>query len=198
VGINKLEGGGCMGGAPTKLDGWILKLFPDEYGHTPDKVEYTKDMPTEYVRVGFKYRVIDPSDNHPISETAMELWAGFIGAQVDKKSHMVTPKIGWLVRISQDEKDMLNQLKKDNENGWIHLRVQEVPIMLSELGRIKSLHLVFTGRVMLPEWMDKLTIDRLTIEGNMTDPEKAYIKERFPNVRLLDISRAGSSPSEVR
>ena len=186
VGINKLEGGGCMGGAPTKLDGWILKLFPDEYGHTPDKVEYTKDMPTEYVRVGFKYRVIDPSDNHPISETAMELWAGFIGAQVDKKSHMVTPKIGWLVRISQDEKDMLNQLKKDNENGWIHLRVQEVPIMLSELGRIKSLHLEFTGRVMLPDWMDKLTIDRLTIEGNMTDPEKAYIKERFPNVRLLD------------
>lgn len=58
--------------------------------------------------------------------------------------------------------------------------------MLSELGRIKSLHLVFTGRVMLPDWMDKLTIDRLTIEGNMTDPEKAYIKERFPNVRLLD------------
>jgi len=57
---------------------------------------------------------------------------------------------------------------------------------------------VFTGRVMLPDWMDKLTIDRLTIEGNMTDPEKAYIKERFPNVRLLDISRAGSSPSEVR
>ena len=97
-----------------------------------------------------------------------------------------TGKIGWLVRISQDEKDMLNQLKKDNENGWIHLRVQEVPIMLSELGRIKSLHLVFTGRVMLPDWMDKLTIDRLTIEGNMTDPEKAYIKERFPNVRLLD------------
>jgi hypothetical protein len=55
--------------------------------------------------------------------------------------------------------------------------------------------------------MDKLTIDRLTIEGNMTDPEKAYIKERFPNVRLLDrfpnvrlldINRAGSSPSEVR
>jgi hypothetical protein len=37
---------------------------------------------------------------------------------------------------------------------------------------------------MLPDWMDKLTIDRLTIEGNMTDPEKAYIKERFPNVRL--------------
>ena len=198
VGINKLEGGGCMGGEPTKLDGWILKLFPDEYGHTPDKVEYTKDMPTEYVRVGFKYRVIDPSDNHPISETAMELWAGFIGAQVDKKSHMVTPKIGWLVRISQDEKDMLNQLKKDNENGWIHLRVQEVPIMLSELGRIRSLHLVFTGRVMLPDWMDKLTINRLTIEGNMTEPEKAYIKERFPNVRLLDINRAGSSPSEVR
>ncbi len=186
VGINKLEGGGCMGDAPTKLDGWILKLFPDEYGHTPDKVEYTKDMPTEYVRVGFKYRVIDPVNARPISETQMELWAGFIGAKVDKKKHMVTPKIGWLVRVSQDEQDQLNQLKKDNENGWIHLRVQEVPIMLSQLDHIKSLHLVFTGVVVLPGWMDKLTIDRLTIEGNMTDSEKAAIKKRFPNARLLD------------
>jgi hypothetical protein len=34
--------------------------------------------------------------------------------------------------------------------------------------------------------MDKLTIDRLTIEGNMTDSEKAAIKKRFPNARLLD------------
>ena len=59
---------------------------------------------------------------------------------------MVTPKIGWLVRVSQDEQDQLNQLKKDNENGWIHLRV----------------------------------------EGNMTDSEKAAIKKRFPNARLLD------------
>jgi hypothetical protein len=99
---------------------------------------------------------------------------------------MVTPKIGWLVRVSQDEQDQLNQLKKDNENGWIHLRVQEVPIMLSQLDHIKSLHLVFTGVVVLPEWMDKLTIDRLTIEGNMTDSEKAAIKKRFPNARLLD------------
>ena len=186
VGINKLEGGGCMGEAPTKLDGWILKLFPDEYGHTPDKVEYTKDMPTEYVRVGFKYRFIDPVNARPISETQMELWAGFIGAKVDKKNHMVTPKIGWLVRVSQDEQDQLNQLKKDNENGWIHLRIQEVPKMLSQLGHIKSLHLVFTGVVVLPEWMDKLTIDRLTIEGNMTNSEKAAIKKRFPNARLLD------------
>ena len=175
-----------MGDTPTKLDGWILKLFPDEYGHTPDKVEYTKDMPTEYVRVGFKYRVIDPVNARPISETQMELWAGFIGAKVDKKNHMVTPKIGWLVRVSQDEQDQLNQLKKDNENGWIHLRVQDVPEMLSQLGHIKSLHLVFTGVVVLPKWMDKLTIDRLTIEGNMTNSEKAAIKKRFPNARLLD------------
>ncbi len=105
---------------------------------------------------------------------------------VNAHTEELRPKLVRLVRISQDEKDMLNQLKKDNENGWIHLRVQEVPSMLSQLGHIKSLHLVFTGIVALPEWMDKMTIDRLTIEGNMTDAEKAAIKKRFPNVRLLD------------
>lgn len=186
VGINKLEGGGCIGGNPTKIDGWILKLFPNEYGYTLDEIAYTKDMPSEYVRVDLKYYIIEPLNATIIKEIPMELWAGFIGAQVDKNKHMVTPKIGWLARVKESEREQLNDLKKKNENEELHLRVQEVPEILSRLHHIKSLHLEFTGPVVLPKWMDKLTIDRLTIKGNMTDSEKDLIQKRFTNVRLLD------------
>lgn len=178
----RLKGGVCSPDKPTELDGWLLKLFPDENGKTLDKVSHTKDMPAEYVRVGFKYRVINPLNGKLMSETPMELWAGFIGAKVDKEKNMVTPKVGWLVRVAESDDDILKELKKNNNDWGIHLRIQEVPEFLSQLGHIKSLHLVFTDKVVLPKWMDKLSIDHFTIEGKMTEAEKMAIKKRFPNI----------------
>lgn len=180
--VAALKGGACSPDSPTELDGWLLKLFPDENGKTHDKVWHTTEMPSEYVRVNFKYRVINPTDGSLISETPMELWAGFIGAKYDTVCNMVTPKMGWLVRVAESEDDTLNELKKNNSRWGIHLRIQEVPEILSQLGHIKNLELVFTGKVVLPEWMDKLTIDRFTIRGAMNDSEKAAIRKRFPNV----------------
>ena len=178
----RLKGGVCSPDKPTELDGWLLKLFPDENGKTLDKVSHTKDMPAEYVRVGFKYRVINPLNGKLMSETPMELWAGFIGAKVDKEKNMVTPNVGWLVRVAESDDDILKELKKNNNDWGIHLRIQEVPEFLSQLGHIKSLHLVFTDKVVLPKWMDKLSIDHFTIEGKMTEAEKMAIKKRFPNI----------------
>lgn len=178
----RLKGGGCSPDKPTEFDGWLLKLFPDENGKTLDKVSHTKDMPAEYVRVGFRYRVINPLNGKLMSETPMELWAGFIGAKVDKEKNMVTPKVGWLVRVAESDDDILKELKKNNNDWGIHLRIQEVPEFLSQLGHIKSLHLVFTDKVVLPKWMDKLSIDQFTIEGKMTEAEKMAIKKRFPNI----------------
>lgn len=184
--VDALKGGGCSPDTPTKLDGWLLKLFPDENGKTLDKVSHTTEMPSEYVRVNFKYRIINPVDGSLISETPMELWAGFVGAQVDTACNVLTPKMGWIVRVAESDDDTLNELKKNN-NGWgLHIRVQEVPEMLSQLKHIKTLELVFTGKVVLPEWMDKLTIDNFTIRGEMTEAEKIAIKKRFPNVILRE------------
>lgn len=180
--VEKLKGGACSPDKPTELDGWLLKLFPDENGQTLDKVAHTKEMPSEYVRVNFKYRVIDPANGNLITETPMELWAGFIGVKVDTVNNMLTPKMGWLVRVAESNDDTLNQLKKNNNDWGIHLRIQEVPEMLSLLGHIKSLNLVFTGKVNLPAWMDKMNIDTFTIMGDMTEEKKAAIKKRFPNI----------------
>ena len=183
--ISKLKGGVCSPSKLTELDGWLLKLFPDENGKTLDKVTHTKKMPSEYVRVNFKDRVIDPTNGNLVIETPMELWAGFIGAKVDTVRNMLTPKMGWLVRVAENDDDTLNELKKNNNDDWgIHLRVQEVPEVLSKLKHIKTLELIFTEKVVLPEWMDKLTIDSFRIKGKMTDAEKSAIRKRFPNVIL--------------
>lgn len=182
--VASLKGGVCSPlGERTELDGWLLKFFPDENGQTQDKVRHTKQMPPEYVRVGFKYRVIDPGNGLLISETPMELWAGFIGAKVDTMSNMLTPVVGWLVREVESDDDTLNEFKKNNDYG-IHLRVKEVPEILSRLDHITDLHLVFTDKVVLPEWMDRMVIDHLTIEGEMAETEKAAIRQRFPHIEI--------------
>lgn len=101
--VDVLRGGACSPNKPTEFDGWILKFFPDENGKTLNKVKHTQKMPSEYVRVNFKYRVISPDNGNLISETPMELWAGFFGAKVNTANNMLTPKIGWLVRVAKSD-----------------------------------------------------------------------------------------------
>ena len=180
--VDVLRGGACSPNKPTEFDGWILKFFPDENGKTLNKVKHTQKMPSEYVRVNFKYRVISPDNGNLIGETPMELWAGFFGAKVNTANNMLTPKIGWLVRVAKSDDETFNELKKNNNDWGLHLRVQEVPEVLSRLRHIKILELEFTGKVVLPEWMDRMIIDEFIVKGKMTSAEKTAIKKRFPNI----------------
>jgi hypothetical protein len=180
VRLPRLKGGGCSSDKPTELDGWVLKLFPNEQGVTLDKIPHTRDMPADHVRVDFKYLIIAPGTGEVLRETPMELWAGFIGAEEDTIANTLMPKIGWLVRINDEESTLSDLQKKESERGAIHLRIKEVPTVLAQLGHIKRLILDFTGKVVLPTWMDKLTIENLTISGKLTEEEKAEILKRFP------------------
>ena len=114
----------------------------------------------------------------------MELIAGFVGAEVDSVTHAVTPKIGWMVCAAENTEDIaLNSLKKMNEPdrlGGIYIRVKEVPEMLAQLKHINTLHLVFTDEIVLPDWMDDLTIDNLIIadEKKLSEKEKENIRQR--------------------
>ena len=183
--IDKLKGGGCSPDEPTKLDGWILKFFPDKNGQTLNKVPSTERMPAEYVRVGFKFKVIDPIQGTVAIETPMELWAGFVGAEVDTLTNTLTPKIGWLARVAESEDEQLADLRKKDENWGIEIRVKEVPEILGKLQHIKRLNLEFTDAVVLPEWFDRLTIDRFVISGKMTEAEKAGLEKRFPKAHIF-------------
>ncbi|MBO4826563.1 MAG: DUF4419 domain-containing protein [Prevotella sp.] len=100
--VDELKGGPCSDEKPTKINGWMLRLFPDENGNTLSKVNWNADMDSEMVRVGFRYKRIAP-DSSLIDETPMELYAGFVGVEQNATSLAVKPVIGWMVRKADSE-----------------------------------------------------------------------------------------------
>lgn len=104
--VRKLKEANCSPKKPTKLDGWLLKFFPDENGNATDQVSASHSFDSDLLHVNFKYRVIDPSNTMIASEYPMELWAGFIGTEFDSANNMLIPKIGWLVRKDTDQEDI--------------------------------------------------------------------------------------------
>ena len=182
--VERLIGRSCGRSNPTTIDGWILKFFPNEYGYIRDSVYMTTEMPSDRVRVNFKYRIKAPNGTI-IKETPMELWAGFIGTEMDTITNTITPKIGWLVRKAESEEEMLKKLKDEDTSPYgISLNIKEVPEVLSRMEHIKRLSIGFTNDVVLPEWFYNLTIDKLTISGKMTDEVKARILEHFPEAKI--------------
>ena len=196
--LDKLKGGACSMDKPTQLDGWFLKLFPDENGQTLDSIAHTQNMPSEMVGVSFKYRIVDPTQGSVVSEIPMELRAGFIGAEEDTLTNTLTPKIGWLVNVAQEDDKVLNGLKK-NDDGFLGLwlRVKEVPEILGRMEHIKSLHLYFTDDVVIPEWFYRIPIDNLFINGKMSESVKADILKRLPNAKEITNKGEGNTVTIV-
>ena len=177
---------------PTVLDGWMLKLFPDENGLTLDQVPHIHEMPSERVYVDFRYQVIDIANGNVIVDTPMELIAGYIGTEVDTLTHALTPKMGWMVRQIESNDKIVESLKKKAEEDsfdGLDLRVNRVPEHLAQLKYIKRLTLNFTDKVALPEWFYGLQIDNLTIKGEMSDEQEAAIKKHFPKADIRRIRK---------
>ena len=185
----KKDGGVC---APPKhttyLDGWFLKFFPNALGETSDSVMWTTNMPQEMVRVSFLHIYVDIATREPIDTIPMQLWAGFVGVEEDDRTRALTPKIGWLARIADEESDELARLKEKNEFMTLYFYMhkdQKVPHVLSKMDHIRSLNLDFGGNpVVIPEWMDNILIDKLQITGQFTDDEEAQLRQRFPKAEL--------------
>lgn len=185
--VDKLGGGRCIPSQPTELDGWILKFFPDENGLTLDQVQHTHKMPSERVYVDFKYQIINPADGTVLSETPLQLVAGFIGADVDLKTGAMKPKMGWIVRQMADNDSLVKRLQKmDGENSFsgIDLRVNKVPELLAQLPHIRQLTLRFTNEVELPDWFFNLQIDNLTIWGEINETTEDTIRKSFPHAKI--------------
>ena len=116
----------------------------------------------------------------------MQLCAGFIGTEVDTEANVLTPKIGWMALVAPSGDELLKLYKEQDDDLFgINLQVKEVPEVLARMEHIKSLTLEFTDKVVLPEWFDRLTIDRLVIAGKMSKAEKEAISKRFPNATII-------------
>ena len=180
--VDEVRGRGSCGykTKPTEFDGWFLKLFPDENGETFKTATMDTDMPSERVAVPFKYSIAR------IQEIPMELWAGIIGTEVDTKANMLIPKIGWMAVVAPSDDELLELYKiQEKYMGGISLYVKEVPEVLARMEHIKWLSIDFTDKVVLPEWLDRLTIDKLSIAGKMSMAEKEAILKRFPNAEIF-------------
>ena len=172
----------------TYLDGWFLKFFPNELGETKDSVMWDVDMPQEMVRVGFRHVLLDPDTGEPLDTIPMQLWAGFVGIEEDAKTRALTPKIGWLARIADEESDEAARLKEQNKYKQLYFSIgkdQEVPHVLSKMDHIRSLRIDFGDNpVVIPEWMDNILIDKFSIMGQLTDEEEAQLRQRFPKAEI--------------
>ena len=182
-----VRGGGCIPSdeEPTKVDGWFLKFFPYcKDGRTPDKVSIEETMPSETVSVPF---ILVKSDGlgNILEETKMKMTAGMIGVSEDKETYALTPQFVWFISRDDSERNMLEKLKDEAERGDMHLKVEKVPEVLRNLPYIRSLWLDFKDKVFLPEWMDDIKIDELTITGMMTRKDKEQIMKRFPKCYFL-------------
>ncbi len=172
----------------TYLDGWFLKFFPNALGETPDSVVWNHDMPQEMVRVSFRQVLTDPDSGVPLDTIPMQLWAGFVGVEEDAKTHALSPKIGWLARIADEESDEVARLKEEDKHMELYIHIgkdQEVPHALSKMDHIRSLRLEFGNNpVVIPEWLDKIQIDKLRIMGQFTEEEETQLRQRFPKAEI--------------
>ena len=167
---------------PTVLDGWFLKLFPfDEGGRTPEGIYGDNNMLPEQVSVPFRYQVLG-TDGSVVSDTPLQLIAGFVGIEENPETYAMKPKIGWMVATTADDG---SDLHENAEDGWVELRIREVPESLKGVKHIERLMLEFTGSVVLPAWMDDIVIDEFVIRApRATQAEKDAVWKRFPDCRI--------------
>ena len=183
---DELRGGACDMRPATRLTGWFLILFPFKKDGllTDYNVKNGDELMSEMVRVKFRYLIVD-EHGKVTTEQPMELYAGFIGIEPDRKDMAVVPKIGWIVRKAENtdaaQEKLKNMATGDKE---IDIRVREVPEALKGAEHLQSLTIRFADKVVVPLWMDHIKIDRFTIYGEMTDDEKATLKQRFPKMEI--------------
>ena len=194
--------GGYVPNETTRLDGWFLKFFPNEHGYTQDDILYTESMPTEMARGNFKQEYIDPVTGASMKVVPVQLWAGFVGVQVDEKTGALTPKIGWFARIGDDEQEKLSLLYQLERHGglsysYLH-ETDTLPGILAKMSGISKLTLRFNQYpVNIPAWVDNMKIGKLRIDGRLSDAEEAQLRQRFPEATITNTKKPETKKKDV-
>ena len=134
---------GSDGIIPAEYNGWFTVFFPfitvewsGEASHierTPKIVTHNTKVCPEIKKVDVKYTWIDPITQAE-EVHYLELWAGFIGMEMDWETRTLTPVISWLMReksgadltIEKLSAEDLALLKRMGEDGTIDSRWPEV------------------------------------------------------------------------
>ncbi|MDR3226641.1 MAG: DUF4419 domain-containing protein [Prevotellaceae bacterium] len=168
-------------GAPNIIDGWIIKFFPyDKWGNRNNLKELKghKNLPEEIVKVDLKFEEWHPDTTITIP---LELWAGFIGLEQNPKDFALTPKIGWMIKKKDVEQKLENEKSKSNK---ISIIVNKIPDAIFTFDEIDNLEIKFIDKIIIPEQLAKIKINRLDISGNIEQQETIRIINMFPNTEL--------------
>lgn len=177
-------------GAPKIIDGWIVKFFPydkDGKRNNLKQLEGGNNLPEEIVKVDLKFI---ESIGDSIKTTPLELWAGFIGLEQNSKDFTLTPKIGWMIRKKDiDYFGIKHQFEKHaNEDflgSGISIRVQVIPNAIFDLKTIKNLEISFIDRILIPDKLKEIKIEKLKLSGKIDQSEIERISKMFPDTKLI-------------
>ncbi|MCC8424193.1 DUF4419 domain-containing protein [Mucilaginibacter sp. UR6-11] len=176
-------------GAPFIVDGWIVKFFPyDKMGHRNnlETLATNPDLPNEIVKVDLEYKKGDGLGD--FVTTPLELWAGFVGLKQNDADFNLRPEIGWMIRKKEASNDdeLKARLQKDAKEWWgITLRVKALPKAIFAIGPIKSLTVVFTDDVIIPDEIAAVPIQKFRITGKITPDGIDRIKKLLPKTELI-------------
>ncbi len=172
-------------GSPECLDGWMAKFFPyDRYEERlPLDTLYLNNidrLPDEMVKVDARVFNMTTGEDIPV-----ELWAGFVGLAQNNENYMLTPKMGWMVRV-KDVGNEVQKLKMENEEGYSLRFVQNLPSALRQFDTIpiRKLEIDFREKPYFPEWFWDLNIEQLRVEGKISEEERRNLLQHFADVSL--------------
>jgi len=108
---------------PAQYNGWFTVLFPfiktDAYNgtsgieRTPKIVTHNTKVCPEIKKVDVKYTWID-SETQIEEIHYLELWAGFIGMEMDWDNYTLKPAISWMMREKSSKDSALDKLEPED------------------------------------------------------------------------------------
>lgn len=187
------KGRGCMGG--EFVDGWITSFYPyDRFGrlmhfkdiNTATEIEkimsvpfksICDELPKEIACVDFTWEIVD-EHGEVISATQLEYWGGFLGLRQNKENFSLTPEIGWFV-CHKDEKIKNGNTFSGHEGleSRKYFNLDQFPREVLSIPSWENLGLNYRGKIDLPDEILKLSIQYITLNGDVTPELKTILSK---------------------
>lgn len=218
--------GGCggVGTIPAQYNGWFTVFFPfceeeDGFGgpfhivRTPSTVTHNTKVCSEIKKVDVKYIMTLP-DHEEIHN--LELWAGFIGMEMDWENCSLKPSISWMMRektgsglsldkLEPGEMEFLNEYgdgKQEitsneiyeifgNMNTWIFIGFPDSMLAKYPHHSRHSFKILSLDPITVPadlgEWCRVVGVEEMVIKAPMTDEQKEDILRQVPDAIVVPL-----------
>lgn len=171
-------------GAPTTIDGWIVKFFPytkegKKTGLKP--ISSISNLASELVKVPFILQDVAKGKSYK-----MEFWAGFVGLTQNKTDFTLKPEIGWAVNNKNSFNREQSAFRYQEAIDDLSIsNITTIPNDIYSLQSIGFLHLNFLEDIVIPEELTKISIDNLELKGKITIEEEQRILKLFPKTNVM-------------